>query len=263
MTQFFRHRSFWLSLLFHLVVLSIFVISFEFSGRMPVLENSDKNSNIVNAVVLSETKIVAPKPSRLPPPTKTPEVKPTPPKPLPAPNVEKQAIALPDSNKKKQQALLEKQLLADLQKQVDKQKKIKQQKALEKAFAKELKATAAKSLEQQLQQESDQLANAQAQNMQGIVDKYKALILQAISQHWLVPTNANKKLSSELMIRVAPGGMVLDVQVVKSSGDVALDRSARAAVFKASPLPVPTNSNEFEPFRQFLLKVKPENIMAS
>jgi colicin import membrane protein len=39
-----------------------------------------------------------------------------------------------------------------------------------------------------------------------------------------------------------------------------LDRSARAAVFKASPLPVPKEPDAFEAFRQFILKVKPELI---
>jgi colicin import membrane protein len=98
--------------------------------------------------------------------------------------------------------------------------------------------------------------------MQGIVDKYQALILESIRPNWLVPYNVNKNLTSVLMIRVAPGGMVLDVQIVKSSGDAALDRSARAAIFKASPLPVPEKSDEFELFRQFTLKMKPENIAA-
>ncbi|MCW5584401.1 MAG: cell envelope integrity protein TolA, partial [Gammaproteobacteria bacterium] len=95
----------------------------------------------------------------------------------------------------------------------------------------------------------------------GQVNKYKALILQAISEHWVIPTQANKHLYCELMIRVAPGGMVLEVQVTRTSGDPSLDSSARAAVLKASPLPVPSDPGVFEAFRQFVLKVKPENIL--
>jgi colicin import membrane protein len=98
---------------------------------------------------------------------------------------------------------------------------------------------------------------------QGVVDKYKALIIQSIGEHWLVPLQANKKLTSELMIRLGPGGKVLDVTITRSSGDPSLDSSARAAVMKASPLPVPDKPDEFEPFRQFVLKVKPENIVES
>ncbi len=96
---------------------------------------------------------------------------------------------------------------------------------------------------------------------QGIVNKYKALIIQAISEHWQVPLQANRSLYSELMIRLSPEGAVLDVKITKSSGDPALDSSARSAVLKASPLPVPESKDEFEPFKQFVLKVKPENIV--
>lgn len=274
-------KHFTYSLLFHLVILSILIVSFEFSGKMPVLENSNKNSEIVNAVVINDTKIESAKPTLASPPKQQkppkkvappekpkaePIKQPEPPKqqikkPV-EPQVNKEAIAISEQRKKLfQQQLIEKQLLADMKKQKQKDKKLKQ-KALEEAFAKELKATAAKSLEQQLLKESNQLANASAQKMQGIVNKYQALILQAISQNWIVPYNVDKSLTTELMIRVAAGGQVLDVQIVRSSGDAALDRSARAAVFKASPLPVPTKKDEFEPFRQFALKVKPE-IVAS
>ena len=52
--------------------------------------------------------------------------------------------------------------------------------------------------------------------------------------------------------------MVLNVSVLKSSGNEALDRSAIAAVNKASPLPVPKDSAAFSAFRNFTLTVKPE-----
>lgn len=264
------------SLFFHVVVLSILVFSFEFSSRNFVLENSNKD-DIVNAVIIDrpskvqmahsapkvlEAKKILPKP--VPPPK---------PKPVVQKNIEvkkqlepvkQQAIAIPDKQKKQQKDLIEKQLLADLKKQTEKQKekqKKLKQKSIEEALESDIKEQAAKALEQQLKEEKNRMASISAEKLKGIVDKYKALITQAIAQHWLVPSGVNKKLSSELLIRIAPGGTVLDVQIVKSSGDEALDLSARTAVFKASPLPVPSKSDEFEPFRQFILKVKPENVV--
>ena len=109
--------------------------------------------------------------------------------------------------------------------------------------------------------EEIKLQGQQTRESQGEVNKYKALIIQAISENWIIPPAANKKLFCELMIRIAPGGMVLDVQVTKSSGDPALDSSARSAVLKSSPLPVPKDADAFESFRQFVLKVKPENVI--
>lgn len=256
-----------ISILFHFIVLTALIFSFDFNGKMPVLKNSEKDMQVLNAVVLN-----APPGTELPAQSKPlPEPKkiletPLPPKPK---SVEQKkiveakpkpkAIALSDQHKK-QKALIEKQLLADLKKQTEQKKKIKN-KEIERALQKEMKAEAAKLLQQQLLQEKDKLAQVQSQQARGEVNKYKALILQAISRQWLVPPTVNKKLSCELLIRLAPNGLVLDVQIAKSSGDIGLDRSARAAVFKASPLPVPFDSAEFEPFRQFILKVKPENIV--
>ena len=263
------------SLLLHGIILLFFIASFDFTGKMPVVENSEKNTDVINATVMSQAPAPTPiKAAPTPIPTPRPIVPPILPEPQPVPQqlpkpkltkpvIKTQAIIIPDKRKqeKLQRELVEKQLLADLKKQKEQDKKAKQ-KAIEAAFAKEVKDINAKSLQQQMHQEAQRLAGVRAQHAQGVVDKYKALVLQAISQQWLLPANVDKKLYAELLIRVAPGGMVLDVQLIRSSGDVTLDRSARAAVFKASPLPVPKEPDAFDAFRQFVLKVKPENILA-
>ncbi|QLH41403.1 MAG: cell envelope integrity protein TolA [Coxiellaceae bacterium] len=49
--------------------------------------------------------------------------------------------------------------------------------------------------------------------------------------------------------------------MVRSSGNSALDNSAVSAVFKTSPLPVPTDAELFDKFRELRLTVRPENIV--
>lgn len=272
-----KYRSpFIISLVLHAIILSILILSFEWRATNFVIENSNKDSHIVNAIMINDAKIQMPNPSPIASPA---VVKPkkiisprSPTKSLakiikvksqpPMLEVKKKVIAIPDHAKKQKKIekdLIQKQLLTEIKKQTVQKTKHKD---LEKAFAKELRVQAAKSLQQELLSEKNRIASAQAEKMRGIIDKYKALILQAIAEHWLVPNGVNKSLSSQLLIRVAAGGTVLDVQVVKSSGDEVLDRSARSAVFKSSPLPVPKTADEFEPFRQFILKVKPENVLA-
>ena len=95
--------------------------------------------------------------------------------------------------------------------------------------------------------------------MSGEVDKYKALIIGAISRQWILPDNADSKLSSQFRIRLAPDGAVLDVSLIRSSGDSVLDRSAQSAIYKASPLPVPVDPEAFNVFRDISLTVRPEN----
>lgn len=88
------------------------------------------------------------------------------------------------------------------------------------------------------------------------INRYKTMILQQIQQHWIVPANVDQ-LSCELQVELAPGGAVLKVSLSHSSGNDALDRSAIAAVNKASPLPVPKNTTDFDAFRNFTITVKP------
>ena len=116
---------------------------------------------------------------------------------------------------------------------------------------------------EQQQLKDDAAASAHNQQQQDEVDKYKALIIQTIGQNWLVPDNVDKNLSCQLLIQVGPGGVVLSVQVAQSSGNPGLDSSATAAVFKSSPLPVPTDPQLFDKFRQLRLTVKPVNVVTN
>jgi colicin import membrane protein len=112
------------------------------------------------------------------------------------------------------------------------------------------------------QKELDQNAKA-TQAQTGEIDKYKALVIQAISQQWIIPQNLPNNLACELDIRIAPGGAVIQVMIAKSSGNTVLDNSAVAAVNKASPLPVPTDAALFDQFRELHLTVKPDGPMMS
>jgi colicin import membrane protein len=262
----------------HAAILLVLTLNFYFTSPMPVLENTNKN-DIISAVVLGDTtksKILpqkTPAPPKPPEPPKLPEppkpktvAKVIPPLPTPKPDVialkkaddKKKLAAKKALDEKKRHDNLAKDLLADLEK-INKKIKKPDPKKMKLQFEKTLREQAEKSLRQQLLDEEIKLQGQQSRQSQGEVNKYKALIIQAISENWIVPPQANKKLFCELMIRIAPGGMVIDVQVTKSSGDPSLDSSARAAVLKSSPLPVPKDANAFESFRQFVLKVKPAN----
>ena len=94
----------------------------------------------------------------------------------------------------------------------------------------------------------------------GEINKYKAMIINAISQQWILPDKVNHNLSSQFNIRLAPDGAVLEVNLIRSSGDSVLDRSAQTAIYKASPLPVPHDPKVFNLFREISLTVRPENI---
>jgi colicin import membrane protein len=268
----FNKKYLFFSSLIHVVVLTLFVFSMDTSSTLFVIENTDQH-DVVSAVVLGDTAK-----SKILPVEQTPSSPPVLSKSPPKKQVQKietkkeeMAIkVLPKKvqkkvdkaiAEKKRQEIFGKNLLADIKKVNDKQNQIKQMQ-LKSQFQKTLQEQAEQSLRQQLLDEDIKLRGMQTRLSQGEVNKYKALIMQAISENWNIPAGARKSAFCELLIRLAPGGTVIDVQITKTSGDPALDYSARAAVLKASPLPVPTNPDSFAPFRQFVLKAKPLNIIS-
>jgi len=159
---------------------------------------------------------------------------------------------------KSQQLQMQKQQEQEKNKLVELQKK----KAVELARANEAKdAKAKEDLAQKQRAAAEQAAvnAAKSAQMAGEVDKYKALIIGAISRQWILPENANSSMSSQFRIRLAPNGVVLEVSLTRSSGDPILDRSAQSAIYKASPLPVPNDPQTFNLFRDISLTVRPES----
>lgn len=165
-------------------------------------------------------------------------IKPTPKKTLPS---KKKASEIKQSEK----------LLARERAKKEEQARI--QKELAKAAAlDELDALLAEEnlLEEALQSEKEQAAIAD----------YASQIRALIERVWRVPPSA--KHTDTVMVRLflVPTGEVTEVQVVESSGNIALDRSAEQAVWKVGTLPVPQDAALFEKqFRRFTLKLTPEN----
>ncbi|MDM8568604.1 cell envelope integrity protein TolA [Thiotrichales bacterium HSG1] len=73
------------------------------------------------------------------------------------------------------------------------------------------------------------------------------ILTNEISQHWVRPRGFYGGLSCVIKITLQTGG--IKVEIVTSSGNVAFDYSAKLAVEKASPLPIPEELlTEFQEF---------------
>lgn len=171
-----------------------------------------------------------------------------------------QQHALQAKMKAEEQAKQEAQHLAQLkaaQAQQEKMLAVKKQQEL----AQKQQTLQQQLLQQQMANEQQQLAEAQRQQqMQGVINIYRAKILMAIANQWIIPDGADRTLSCVFTIDLRPDGAVTKVQMVQSSGNAALDQAAKTAIFKASPLPVPQDPTVFNPFRHFTLKMTPKDI---
>lgn len=171
---------------------------------------------------------------------------------------QQEAKRLEELNKKK----IAEQAKADkLKAEQNKAAKDKADKLAKERAEKEKAELAKAELERKRQADAAAAQNAERQaRIAGEVDKYKALIVNAIGRNWILPENVDSSLSSQFRIRLAPDGAVLEVSLTRSSGDPLLDRSAQTAIYKASPLPVPSDPATFNMFRDISLTVRPEQI---
>lgn len=138
-----------------------------------------------------------------------------------------------------------------------KQAKINPQ-PIEDNFAEQLaQEEAQRELERLMKQEE---AAKQAEEEQQAVNDYTSQIVSLIQSVWRFPPSAKHDQVVVLKVFLVPTGEVTEVQLVESSGNPALDRSAEQAVWKVGKLPVPDDVVLFEKqFRQINLKLQPEN----
>tara|TARA_A100001391_G_scaffold76992_3_gene49751 strand:- start:1096 stop:1488 length:393 start_codon:yes stop_codon:yes gene_type:complete len=87
---------------------------------------------------------------------------------------------------------------------------------------------------------------------------YIDAISSAVAQRWRIPGNYRNRndIRTRVRIRMVPGGDVVNVDVVKSSGYPDFDDSVVKGVQLASPLPVPKGDG-FEAFRTLVLEFEP------
>jgi colicin import membrane protein len=264
-TFMFQDRSYKKAVIFavilHVIVLVFLFVKFVTPSRFT---SSITAGNVVQAVAVSQKDIKV---------AATPIVKETPPAPV-QPIVTPKPVVLPVAVKTPVDVIIK-------QKQKEKKLKAKEMQMMQQELARETKALAdqkkqalmeqdlAKELSLEKKQAAAVPATSQSsQNLPGAaassgeLDKYKAALLQAIAANWIVPDGVDKNATCLLLVKVAPGGVVLDAKITQGSGNDALDRSAQTAVLKTSPLPVPTDPVLFDAFRSIKLIVRPSGIGA-
>jgi colicin import membrane protein len=183
-----------------------------------------------------------PEPPKPEPPKPEPVAKPEPPKPDPAIAEKKERL------EREKRERLEKQRLDETKKAREKDeadKKKKQQEAKAKAERDKELAEAAKAQE---------AANVVKRTE---FDRYVNGIRNKIRGKANVPDNVTGKPSVQVRITILPGGDVLNVVVVRSSGNPAYDSAIERAIRSAQPLPVPAPDSELFPqFRDLILNIE-------
>ena len=89
------------------------------------------------------------------------------------------------------------------------------------------------------------------------VAAYKAKIRAKILRNIVVSSDIPKDALAEFDVTLSPGGAVLNVKLVKSSGNAMYDRAVERAIKKSDPLPVPPEGPLSNQFRELHLNFSP------
>ena len=156
----------------------------------------------------------------------------------------------------KKNAEEQKKAAEEKKKRAEAEKKRKAEEA-KRAAEEKRRAEEAKALADELAAEEAELAAAaQARQDQSELARYTAAIMRQVSSNFVAP-NITSGLKCTLLVRMIPGGQVVDAKVVKSSGNATFDRQAELAVRKASPLPVPDEPRLFQQMKEIQFEFDP------
>ncbi|TCK17381.1 cell division and transport-associated protein TolA [Thiogranum longum] len=152
-----------------------------------------------------------------------------------------------------------------VRKKAEAEKKRKMEEARQKAEAEkkrkaeEARQKAEAEMRERLAAEQERLRAQRDSAMQRMIDEYGLYIKEKVQRSWIRPSAGSSSLSCVVNVRLIPGGEVVDVKIVRGSGNAAFDRSVEAAVFKASPLPVPPDPEVMEKFRSITFEFNPDS----
>lgn len=114
-------------------------------------------------------------------------------------------------------------------------------------------------LAEEQRRRDEQAAAERARREQSEVERYVEVIRQRVERNWNKPANWTAGVRCTVRVNLIPGGDVIDVRIVRSCGDPVFDSSVERAVYRASPLPVPSpDSGLFDRFRELEFDFNPQ-----
>lgn len=248
-----------LSLLVHVVLLTLLLVSFNWKSVKPM--------SVAEVELWDSVPVVKPQP--LPPP---PAPEPEPPKPEPV--VKEEPKPEPPPEPKAEIEVKKKPVEAP--KKVEPKKKEEKPKPdpkIEEAKKKRLQEEQLKRLQQELLAEDAKPTQQEARKegapgpktdvsvaSLGEMEKYIGLISGKIRRNVNKQLCGNGKPELRLVISLMPTGEVIGTpKLVKGSGIAACDEAVERAILQSQPLPVPTQPDLFARFRDLNLTFKPND----
>lgn len=90
------------------------------------------------------------------------------------------------------------------------------------------------------------------------VGRYQDMIRSKIRHNIVMPPDVSPDAEVVFRVTLLPGGSVMNAVMIKGSGNPAYDEATERAIYKAQPLPLPTDPLLKKQFRELRLTIRPE-----
>lgn len=273
-----------MAVLLHVILLGSMVVAFDFARTMPITPLAIRATLVTDIPETPARKLVEPEPE---PEPVVEEPEPVVEEPEPEPDNSEELRRAAEEEKRRLDALIEKERLEKIRQQEEAQQKRKEEEEAQRKRKEREEADREKREEEEKErkrieaeqkreddirrqrEENERIrkeaeADARAEEISaeenrlaavdsGALAVYMTLIRQKIERNWSAPASAGAELECSVRVRQVPGGEVVGVTIVACNGDDAVKRSVEAAIYRSSPLPEPSDPNLFD--RNILLNL--------
>ncbi len=268
-----------MAVLLHVMLLGSMIVAFDFARTMPITPLAIRATLVTEVPEAAPPRVVEPEPE--------PEPEPVVEEPEPEPDNSEQLRREAEEEKRRLDALIEKERLEKMRQQEEADRKKREEEEKERKKREEEEKERKKREEEEkerkrieaekkreddirrqreenerLRKEAEAVARAEEieaeENRMAAVDSgalavYMAQIRQKIERNWSAPASAGAELQCSVRVRQVPGGEVVGVSILTCNGDDAVRRSVEAAIYRSSPLPEPSDPSLFD--RNILLNL--------
>ena len=259
-----------MAVLLHVMLFGSMLFVFDFSRQMPMTPLAIQ-ATLVTEIPDVTPRVVAPEPE--PEPVAEPEPEPEPEpvieEPEPEPDNSAELRREAEEEKRRLDALVEKERLEKIRQQEEAERKKKERDEAERKKReeedKERQRVEAEKKRQEdirrqreenerLRREAEATARAEeieaedrrlAANDSPAMAAYQFAIAQRIRRNWSMPASAGPDTVCVVRVRQIVGGEIIGFNIVDCNGDEAVRRSVEAAVQRSSPLPTPSDPDLF------------------
>lgn len=243
-----------LAVLVHLIfaVVLVFGVDWQTKEASPVMAEL---WNSLPAPAPAPKPVPKPEPEPAPRPEPKPQLKPV---PKPEPKLEQPKPVKADIELKGKKKEKEKKRKEEENKKAEAQKKLKELKEL--ALKEQDAMLEAEQVALNKQREAAEAARQQVA-AQAAAQRLMNDAISRISSHVrrfiIMPPDVAGNPQAEFEVSLIPTGEVLNVKLSRKSGNPAYDNAVERAIYKASPLPLPTDPALIGRFRELKLKFRP------